>query len=331
MDANDRGRWACRLLLVATMAIVACSGTTPTGPSNPTPTPAPTVQTCTAGQPLTSFTAGPTTFTDGETFTLSWTAPCGFVSLALTGQAPFAVLQPSIGSYQLKPGLTGYPAAVGDTVYEAKNGDTATPRSATVTMRSAGPPTVNVSTSPSSCHPQKWNSQPCSVTCTANASSPSGDTLSYQWSGCASGTGSTGTCTFNQPGNPGTCTVTVTDSKGKGVTGSQTVQSTNVMSGAAVVDWLCQDGRRYPQPQHSQWCNVTLNVADDDPDPSHAVTVVPSTMPGCPINSSAWANSHQYYISLNINQAAGTWCNTGITLTDDWGLSAYWAIPNVVQ
>jgi len=49
-------------------------------------------------------------------------------------------------------------------------------------------PTISLSRSPSSCHPT------CTVTFTASAADPDGDPLTYAWSGCASGTGTSRTC-----------------------------------------------------------------------------------------------------------------------------------------
>jgi hypothetical protein len=135
MGTKDRGRWTRQLLFsaaVVTLVATACSGTPPTGPSTPTPTPATTPPPCAAG--LASFTANPSTIMEGDAFTLSWSAPCGFVSLALRGQSPFKTLLSSAGSYQVQSGQPGYPTAYGATAYEAKNGDTATPLNTTVTM-----------------------------------------------------------------------------------------------------------------------------------------------------------------------------------------------------
>jgi hypothetical protein len=83
---------------------------------------------------MESFTAEPPTITDGDTFTLKWKAPCGYVSLAQKGKAQFALSQPSEGSYTLRPDFNGYPTATGDTVYEATNGDVARRLYATVTV-----------------------------------------------------------------------------------------------------------------------------------------------------------------------------------------------------
>ena len=147
-------RAANRWLVLCAVALAACSSgpTSPTPKSTSTSTPTPTpvatptsvpVTTCTAGapQPMTSFAADPATITDGDTVTLSWAAPCGFVSLAQKGKGPFQTLLPSTGTYVLRPGLDGYPTATGNTVYEARNADTATPRETTVTMNPRSTPT----------------------------------------------------------------------------------------------------------------------------------------------------------------------------------------------
>jgi hypothetical protein len=142
MGVDPSRQWTRRIVLLAVLGAAACSSP-PTGPSTATPTATttPNVAACTAAQPLTTFAASPSTITVGDSFTLNWTAPCGFVSLALTGQTPFITLQPSTGSYQVRSGEAGYPAAMGDISYEAKNGDTATPFRTTVTMKPVPTPT----------------------------------------------------------------------------------------------------------------------------------------------------------------------------------------------
>ena len=284
---------------------------------------------------MTSFTASPSTITDGDTLRFTWTAPCGFVSIAQAGQTPFTTLQPSNGSYQLKPSAPGYPTATDvATAYEAKNGDTATPLRATVTMKPSRPPTVSVSASPSSCHPQKWNSQSCTVTCVANASSPAGSALSYQWSGCASGTGSTGTCSFSQPGNSGACTITVTDGRGGSATDSRTVQSTNVAPDVALAGatpWICS-GAAYASPQHDQECALLLNVTDDDPDPSHGTTVsVAVANLGCTLYGTGFKTSNVAYADLGIGSLDRHECWVYVTITDDWGLNTVRSLRSPIQ
>jgi hypothetical protein len=146
MDAKSRSRLMgqCVFLSGALLAaaVVTRCGSTPTGPGTPTPTPAPTATSCTgAPPPMTSFSANPSTITEGDSFTLTWTAPCGFVTLSIKGQSPFTQNQPSNGSYELRSGANGYPAATGSTTYEATNGDVAQRFTATVTVNPKATPT----------------------------------------------------------------------------------------------------------------------------------------------------------------------------------------------
>jgi len=164
---------------------------------------------------MTSFTANPSAITDGDAFTLSWTAPCGFVSLAQTGQSPFIVLQPSTGSYALRPGLNGYPTVSGDTIYEAKNGDTATPLRTTVTMNPKRAPTISLSGA-SSCYPVHAGNAGCNVQVTANASNYD----SISWGGCCSGSGTTANCHVSGLGSF-TCTANATGSGGSAQASAQ--------------------------------------------------------------------------------------------------------------
>jgi hypothetical protein len=263
-----------RLLVVCGTLVVACGTSDPTHPGAATPTPTTATASCTAGQPMTSLTANPSKITDGDALTFNWSAPCGFVSLAQRGQTPFLVLQPSSGSYQLKSGLAGYPTAAGDTVYEAKNGDTATPLSTTVTLQPKATPTpapnrapsVSVAASASTCHPQS-PSTPCTVMCTATASDPDGDALSYAWSGCASGGGSSAACRVSNL-TPFTCSVSVGDGRGGTASGSATVTGVNhgpgVSFNSGPVPSGC--GTSTPVPCGCQaWVYFNYTDADGDP------------------------------------------------------------------
>jgi len=142
--------FACRrlnhlLLACGALTVASCGGgSDPTKPEPATPVPTAAVAAaCTAGapQPMTSFSASPTALASGDTLTLSWTAPCGFVTIAQKGQTPFILNQPSNGSYQLRAELPGYPKVNGDTTYEATNGDTAPRFDLTVTMMPRATPT----------------------------------------------------------------------------------------------------------------------------------------------------------------------------------------------
>jgi hypothetical protein len=273
---------------------------------------------------MTSFTADPATITDGDSFTLRWAAPCGFVSLAQKGKGPFMTLLPSTGSYALRPGLDGYPAATGNTVYEARNADTATPREATVTTKAKLQ--VSVSASPDGCHPQKWNSKACTVTCAANATGGSGGTSSYQWSGCASGAGSTGTCSFTQPGSAD-CTVTVTDGQGRTASASKTVQGVNAAPGVSNVCWKWSSYLPWgciPNAISNGLMYVTWSPTDDDPAPASSTTctaasITPAT---CSVSPAVPAGSACGSMAVLVANVASGTCTVAVTATDDWGASA---------
>jgi len=214
---------------------------------------------------MTSFTASPNRITEGDTFTLTWTAPCGYVSVAQRGQPPFLVLRQSNDSYQLKPG-TGYPTAAGDTVYEAKNGDTATPLSTTVTMNPkatptpAGPPTVSLSPAgATSCHPKKASNvvTACSVGFNASAT----NYTSLDWSGCCAGSsGTTGNCQVNAI-QGFTCSVTAT---GAGGTASANGTATGINSSPNIGGNATYD-HGVPLPLNSVvWANYDATEPDGD-------------------------------------------------------------------
>ena len=306
-----------------------------TGPSTPTPTPAPTVTTCTASapQPMTSFTADPATITNGDTFTLRWAAPCGFVSLAQKGRGPFMILLPSTGSYALRTGLDGYPTATGNTVYEARNADTATPREATVTVNAAAtptpapnrPPTVSVAPSASTCHPPS-PTIPCTVTCTAAASDPDGDALSYAWSGCASGAAAAATCTVSKL-KDFTCSVNVSDGRGGTATASATVTGTNLAP---------QEDTPYCYPTDNWWegwvypnrtdAFVSVRTKNDDPGDVITCTLLASSGSGC-TNVGLGSNCTVDFTS----GAAGTSCQFQVKNVDAWGAGFTADVPVAVH
>jgi hypothetical protein len=64
------------------------------------------------------------------------------------------------------------------------------------------------------------------ATCTANATDPDGDTLTYAWSGCASGSATTATCVVPDPAQR-QCHVRVDDGKGGVASASAAVTGTN--------------------------------------------------------------------------------------------------------
>jgi hypothetical protein len=68
-------------------------------------------------------------------------------------------------------------------------------------------------------------SLPCNLAVAANAYDTDGDTLTYQWSGCAAGTSAQAVCVVNQEGMT-VATVAVSDGHGNTVTASATSQGT---------------------------------------------------------------------------------------------------------
>jgi hypothetical protein len=91
------------------------------------------------------------------------------------------------------------------------------------------PPTIDSITGDGgSCHPAAG--QACSVALTANASDPDGDPLSYSWSGCASGTGRTASCTVGSLGAVA-ATVHVTDARGASANGNASASGKNAAPG----------------------------------------------------------------------------------------------------
>lgn len=68
-------------------------------------------------------------------------------------------------------------------------------------------------------------SLPCNLAVKANAYDTDGDTLTYQWSGCAAGTSAQAVCAVNQEGTT-VATVAVSDGHGNTVTTSATAQGT---------------------------------------------------------------------------------------------------------
>jgi len=85
------------------------------------------------------------------------------------------------------------------------------------------PPTVSVSAG-GSCYARP--SRSCQVDVDAEASDPDGDTLEYEWSGCASGSGRHATCVVDSPGRH-VATVRVRDGHGGSASASGASQGTN--------------------------------------------------------------------------------------------------------
>lgn len=94
------------------------------------------------------------------------------------------------------------------------------------------PPTVNVVfRGASACTPLPG--RPCNLDVAVQASDPDGDALRYQWSGCASGTGSSASCTVATPGRV-EAIVQVTDEHGLATTATAVGTGTNRPPGVQI-------------------------------------------------------------------------------------------------
>lgn len=128
--------------------------------------------------------------------------------------------------------------------------DTAATVATSVPLQGNQPPTVFLewtgAVGTGSCHP------PCTVTIAAIAVDPDGDPMTYEWSGCASGTDSTARCRLVAPGSV-TASVAVSDGHGGVTTDSVTAVGTNAPPSV-------RGGQTVRGPQ------AALRVSSSDPD-----------------------------------------------------------------
>src|SRR5262249_8111532 len=103
------------------------------------------------------------------------------------------------------------------TVVDTK--DAAPPSARTIGLQGNRPPDVDISGG-GSCHPE------CRRTFDVEASDPDGDPLTYEWTGCASGSGTSASCDVDTVGTF-TATVVVSDGRGGVTTASASVEGTN--------------------------------------------------------------------------------------------------------
>lgn len=90
------------------------------------------------------------------------------------------------------------------------------------------PPIVQV-TGDDGCHPRRVGDvvEPCAVSFRAEASDPDGDSLRFRWSGCASGSQATTTCSIDRLASV-TAMVEVTDGRGGSASATKTAVGTNL-------------------------------------------------------------------------------------------------------
>lgn len=84
----------------------------------------------------------------------------------------------------------------------------ATPTAPVVPVQNLAPTVTVVFQGPAACRPQA--TEPCALEVVAQAVDPEADPLTYEWSGCASGTLARATCVVDRPG-PVTASVIVSD------------------------------------------------------------------------------------------------------------------------
>jgi len=136
------------------------------------------------------------------------------------------------------------------TVTDTKNASTTMTRS--IGLQGNRPPEVEVNGG-GGCHPR------CSKNFSADASDADGDSLSYVWTGCASGTGRSASCQVDGVGTF-TATVVVSDGKGGVTTASGFAEGTNappVVSGGMTF--------------HSARARFNVSYGDSDDDASSLV------------------------------------------------------------
>jgi hypothetical protein len=150
------------------------------------------------------------------------------------------------------------------TVTVLDNSTAMTVAEAAVSLQSNRAPTVRV-TGPRACHPA------CTLSLEAHAEDPDGDPITYAWSGCASGTASTGQCALSAPGQF-TAEVTVQDNRGGssrlsvGVTGTNAapiVTGGQILRGVTQARFLVDVQEADNDPLICGWfgdCNCTGSV-----------------------------------------------------------------------
>jgi hypothetical protein len=199
--------------------------------------------------PCTVSFAAQATDPDGDPLTYAWTGCAAGTATTATCQAT---------------GLGTLTASV--TVRDSWGASTDASKSVAITQVSPAPQvTLSGATS---CHPPSPTT-PCTVPVTATATDPQNDPLTYAWSGCCSGTGTSSVCTVRTLA-ANTCTVVVSDNNGHSTSASKTVTGVNQAPTCSVGALTRQDGVGA----------ATYDWHGTDSDADTAFTCRPRTAPG---------------------------------------------------
>ena len=153
---------------------------------------------------------------------------------------------------------------------------------------------------------------PCTVALTANVSDPNGDSLSYDWSGCASGSGKNGSCTVGAIG-AFTATVTVRDGRGGEATASHEVEGLN--------DSPVLDLDNEPNQAVACGTAVTLNYEVADDQSTGTCNVVQVTGRCTFKKKTCGGGVFSVTVTTTSDHTGGSCIIKGANWTDPWGLT----------
>ena len=272
----------------------------PTPTPNPSPTPGnqpPTVKVTPAASSCHPRPGNPCSVTvnttasdpNGDPLSYSWSGCCGGSSQSSSC---------SVGSLQQH---------TCQVIVSDGKGGTASD-SCTITGVNA-PPSVSA-TGGGNCHPYPSS---CQTSVSANGSDGDGDPLTYNWQGCASGTGQNATCSVNGLGAV-TATVQVSDGW---ATASDSVSSTGVNASPSL---------GCPGTQNVKWNDVfSVSLSSDDPD-SDPLVCDASVRPGSQDNQAEILSADCRDITIkacSYNSGSSQCYNLiDVTATDPFGAKA---------
>ena len=201
---NMSNRCAVPVLAICAAVLTACSESPTTASRNSAPVvtvafDGPSSCAIKPGTTCTLQVVAQATDPDGDPLQYAWSgcaagaSPRATCTIAQIGQVSASVTVSDDKAHIVTAAITGEGVAT-------PNG----PPSAVVAFQGA-----------SSCTPLP--AKPCTLAVAAQATDPDGDVLKYQWSGCASGTASSASCTVDRPGRV-EATVQVSDDRGQTTT-----------------------------------------------------------------------------------------------------------------